>query len=96
FTYELAAKFIRRQLESISLSPAKLRELSFSDLMRAAAEAGLIPDPVAFRKYRERRNLTSHAYEEEVAEETLVGIDDFVRDVHILLDRLRGRHHDGD
>jgi len=96
FTYELAAKFIRRQLEMISLSPAKLRELSFSDLMRAAAEAGLIPDPVAFRKYRERRNLTSHAYEEDVAEEALVGIDDFVRDVHFLLERLRTRQHDGD
>ncbi|MDZ4804266.1 MAG: HI0074 family nucleotidyltransferase substrate-binding subunit [Candidatus Eisenbacteria bacterium] len=95
FTYELAAKFIRRQLEMIALSPGGLREINFSDLMRRAAEAGLVSDPVAFQDYRERRNMTSHAYEEEKAQEALVGIDDFVRDVHFLLDRLRARHNDG-
>lgn len=39
FTYELASKFIRCQLDRISLSPRTLRELSFPDLMRAAADA---------------------------------------------------------
>lgn len=93
FTYELATRFIRRQLEQIAPSPALLRELSFPDLMRTAVEAGLIPDASAFRTYRERRNMTSHAYEEEKAEEALRGIDDFVRDVRFLVEQLRTRNH---
>jgi ribosomal protein L29 len=44
-TYELAVKMIRRQMAQISAVPAELAEMSFKDLIREAADAGLVVDP---------------------------------------------------
>jgi len=91
FTYELAIRMIRRQLMEIVANPGALRELAFMDLMRTAAEAGLVRDAPPFRLYRERRNITSHSYNEQTAEQVLAGIDDFVVDVRYLLAALERR-----
>ena len=44
FTYELAVKMIRRQLSQIAAVPAELAEMAFKDLIRKAADAGLVLD----------------------------------------------------
>lgn len=96
FTYELSVKMIRRQLETIVLNPPELREMAFLDLMRTAADAGLVRDPRPFRVYREKRNITSHTYDAEKAEEVLSVIEPFVGDVHFLLAELRRRNRASD
>lgn len=92
--YELAYKMIRRQLEAIVPVPSELREASFMDLMRTAADAGLIRLPASWKSYRELRNRTSHTYDEAEAETILGEIDAFLQDVRFTLAELK-RRNDG-
>lgn len=92
FTYELSYKMIRRQLEQIVGTTDELRQMNFADFIRTAAEAGLIPDVKRFIIYRQRRNLTSLTYDEKKAEEIIVILDDFIRDIHYLLNQLSERN----
>ncbi len=93
YTYELAARMIRRQLEQIAANPAELREMAFLDQMRTAADAGLIPDASAFKTYREARTITAHTYDEDKAEEVLEAIEPFRSDMRFLLEQLKRRNH---
>ena len=92
FSYELAVKMIRRQLALIVANPDELREIDFADLMRDAADAGIVRDAPAYMRYREMRNRTSHAYSAERAEETVAAMDDFLRDMRLLLKELGERN----
>ena len=67
YTYELAWKMTKRQIEQDSASPAEVDAYSFKDLMRVAHERALIDDPVVWFGYRDARNKTSHGYDEENA-----------------------------
>jgi nucleotidyltransferase substrate binding protein (TIGR01987 family) len=64
-SYELAFKFLKRQLEQMSPVPSNIDELTFGQVLRSAAEAGLIADVQRFREDREARNITSHSYNRE-------------------------------
>ena len=92
FTYELAVKMLRRQLEQIVPSPAELRALAFMDLIRTGAEAGLVDDVARYRIYREKRNIKSHTYDEELAEDVLSAVEPFLADVRHLLTELKRRN----
>lgn len=69
FVYELSIQSLRRVLIERSASSIRVVELSFNDLLRAGADAGLIDDSMAWRRWRDLRNATSHAYNEAKAEE---------------------------
>ena len=92
YTYEISMRMVRRQLEQISANPTELHQLSFMDLIRTAADAGLLKDTKAFRIYREKRNITSHIYDAAKAEEVVSIIDGFLADMHFLLDKLKQRN----
>jgi nucleotidyltransferase substrate binding protein (TIGR01987 family) len=94
YTYELAVKMIRRQLTQISANPSELSEMTFMDLIRTAANAGLVGDVPAFRIYRDKRNITSHVYNADKAEEVVSVISRFITDVRFLLDQLKERNHE--
>jgi len=96
FTYEVAVRMLRRQLEQIVAVPAELREMPFMELIRTGADAGLVRDVAAFRVYREMRNITSHAYDESKAEQVFSALRPFVADVRFLLNELRHRNDAGD
>lgn len=88
FTYELAIRSTRLVLIERAESAELLRDLSFSDLLRRALDAGL-PMPVdAWRRWRDLRNSTSHAYDEERALEVALAASGFVADVDVLLAHL--------
>ena len=93
FTYELAFKFMKRQLEQIVPVPAAVDEMSFMQVVRAAAEAGLIADVSSFYEYREARNITSHSYDRQKAQRIVAELPRFARDVAALLSELEGRNH---
>jgi len=95
YTYELGVRMIRRQLNEIVANPGELHEINFLDLMRRAADAGLVRAAPPFRVYREKRNITSHAYDEARAEEVVAGLDDFVADMRFLLGELERRNRAG-
>jgi nucleotidyltransferase substrate binding protein (TIGR01987 family) len=93
FTYELSIKMIRRQLAQISAVPSELAEMAYRDLIREAAAAGLVVDPESFFLYRDIRNITAHTYDEAKAERVLSVLEEFRKDVVVLLKELRRRNH---
>ena len=92
FSYELAVKMIRRQLALIVANPDELREVDFADLMRDAADAGIVRDALSYIRYREMRNRTSHTYNAARAEETVAALDEFLCDMRLLVEELRKRN----
>ena len=96
FSYELAVRMIRRQLSLIVANPDALREIDFADLMRDAADAGVVRDAPSYLRYRELRNRTSHTYNADRAEETAAAMGEFLRDMHLLLKELGARNRETD
>ena len=66
--------------------------MHFADLMRDAADAGIIRDAPAYIRYRELRNRTSHTCDANRAEETVAAMDDFLRNMRLFLQVLEERN----
>lgn len=88
FSYELSVRLLRRVLIERSESADRIADLSFNDLLRAAADAGLVPDPSRWREWREMRNATSHAYDEAKAQAVVLRAGAFSVDAAALLRAL--------
>jgi nucleotidyltransferase substrate binding protein (TIGR01987 family) len=91
YTYELAWKMIKRHLEWAGTSDAD--SLTRKNLFREAARIGLIADAEAWFDYHEARNLTSHTYDEVLAEEVYETARRFAPDARRLLEVLNRHHH---
>ena len=96
FTYELSFKFMKRQLEQMVSAPVAVDEMSFMQVVRASAEAGLLEEVSRFFEYREARNITSHSYDKRTAERIVAVLPRFALDVHALLQRLEERNRADD
>lgn len=72
-------------------TPAAIDELSYNDLIREGAVRG-INDPVVWMDYRKQRNITSHAYEEKMAQEVYETVLKFFKDAEDLLRKLQARN----
>jgi nucleotidyltransferase substrate binding protein (TIGR01987 family) len=79
---------IRRRLETMAATPAEIEQMDFKTLMRTAAEKGLIDDPMAWLLFREKRNITSHTYDETKALDVLSVIPQFQARAKYLLEQL--------
>ena len=88
FTYELSVRTLRRVLIERAESADRVADLSFNDLLRAGADAGLMPDAARWREWREMRNATSHAYDEAKAQAVAVRAAAFAADATALLDAM--------
>ena len=90
YTYELAHKMLKRQLESMSANPSELDEIKFQDLIRRGSEAGLLlNDWEQWKIYREKRGSTSHTYNAEKANEVFDAIPKFYEEAKYLLQQLQ-------
>lgn len=92
FVYEIGFKMIRRQIEAEAASPDEVDESSFRDVMRVAAEKGLIADVEAWFQYRLLRNITAHTYDQAKARQVYEGTLRFIGDARDLLRRLEARN----
>lgn len=88
FTYELSVRMLRRVLVERSEAADLIVDLSFNDLLRKAADAGLLAEPQMWRQWREMRNATSHTYDEAKAAEVAAGVDSFAAGADELLAEL--------
>ena len=88
FSYELSVRAARRVLIERAESADLVRDLSFNDLLRRALDAGFPMALDAWRRWRDLRNGTSHAYDEERAQEVALAALAFVEDANSLLDHL--------
>ena len=92
FVYALGVKMLKRQIEAEAANPAEVDEFGFRDLLRVAAEKGLIADVDAWFGYRKMRGTTSHADDQEKARVIYQGAVTFLDDARALLAALVTRH----
>jgi nucleotidyltransferase substrate binding protein (TIGR01987 family) len=96
FTHELAFKMLKRQLARMAADPSAIDKMAYMDVVRSGAEAGLIADVARFRDYREKRNLTSHTYNQSKAEQIEAVLNHFRDDVRFLLMSLEPLNREND
>ena len=93
FTYELSIRMIQRYLEQVSANPAEVDRLEFRSLIRRASEQGLLQSALdAWMEHRRNRGLTSHVYNEAMAERVFQAAGDFLDEVRHLLRELQERN----
>jgi nucleotidyltransferase substrate binding protein (TIGR01987 family) len=88
FTYEVAFKMLKRRLE-LTVTSSEIDQMTYMQVIRSAAEAGLITDVARFRDYREKRNITSQSYNSEKAETIVSILAAFTEDIRFLLSQLQ-------
>ncbi|MDR3124645.1 MAG: nucleotidyltransferase substrate binding protein [Endomicrobium sp.] len=89
YTYELSHKTLKRFLEKSQFSSQNIDEMSFADIVRTANEKGLLlNDLEKWAIYRQKRNMTSHTYDEIKADEVISIVPDFLEEVDFLLKKL--------
>ena len=84
YTFELSWKMLKRYLEMAG----GVKEFNIKNIFREAGKQGLINDVEDWFAYLEARNLTSHTYNEDVAEETYQTAKKFAPDAAQLLKNL--------
>jgi hypothetical protein len=82
-TLETAGKLLRRALKEYTSSPRAVDELSYKDVMRQAAQHGLMSTGAVTRWFAVRD------YDEENSEETLKLLPGFIDDARVLEAALR-------
>lgn len=74
FVYELSIKMLKRQLKNIESNDTDIDSTEFRDILRMAAQYGLIESPEVWLDYRKMRNITSHTYDQNKAQQVYNGI----------------------
>lgn len=87
---------LKRRLKLDLPNPDAVDAMSYRELIRTSAEQGFVDDPSAWFVYRDRRNLTSHAYDATKAQEVFAILPAFARDARSLLERLHRRENADD
>jgi len=84
-SYELAKNTIRKVLvlraQEVPITP--------KEVFRLAALEGLIPDAEVWFGFAKKRNLTSHTYDGETAEEILTSLPHFLQELDLLIIKLK-------
>lgn len=89
YTFELCWKMLKRQLEQELPNQSEVDGFSYRHLFRVGAERGLVHDVEAWFDYRERRNITSHTYDEEKAAKVFEALPAFAGHAAELLACLK-------
>lgn len=95
YTYSFALKIIKRFLEQTLEETEEIDHFSFNQLIRTANEKGLLLGNLEnWTKYREKRNMTSHTYDEKKALEVISIMDNFIKEAEFLLNKLKEKNAD--
>ena len=88
YCYELSHKMLRRYLEATE--PEGVHDLSFPRLIRLGYERELLQESWdVWEGFRDARNTTSHAYDEDKARRVLLEIPAFAKAAHHLAARVQ-------
>jgi len=98
FTYELSLKTLRRYFELTADSWARIKAMSFDNFMRHAWDENLLDAEIKkWRIFREKRNITSHTYDEKKAIEVCAVIPEFLLEAKYLYAAIQERYpHESD
>ena len=86
FTFDTAIKTVKRLVEDRA-NPPNIDSLPFRDLLRIAAEIGLVDEIEPWIAFRAHRNETSHTYNEEKARKVYDSLPEVVAAVTALISR---------
>ena len=90
YSYELCHKMLRRYLEMTEPSPTVTNDLSFPSLIRLGCERGLLrAEWMVWKSFRDARNITSHTYDQDKAEEVQKIIPGFLGEAKYLVDMIQ-------
>lgn len=88
YTYSLAIKMMARYINF--QSPITQTDMTFNEIIRKANRLGLLKNDLEkWTEYRQKRNMTSHTYDEKIAAEVVSIIPDFKDEAVYLLDNLK-------
>jgi hypothetical protein len=79
----------------LAKDPDLREQFTFMQVIRTAAEAGLIADVGRFKDYRDKQNITSHTYNQKKAEDIAHVLPAFAADARFLLAELERRNNAG-
>jgi len=90
YSYELSTKIIKRYLSETSANPSSINEMSFQEQIREGYTKGILKNSWdMWKKYREDRNTTSHAYNERDAIDIARDVQVFYSEAIYLLQKLK-------
>ncbi len=88
YTYSLSIKMLTRFLQQ--QAPELPDTLTFNEIIRKSNQMGLLlSDLEKWTEYRQKRNLTSHTYEETIANAVVSVVKDFQKDAQFLLNQIK-------
>ena len=90
YTYLLSLKMIKRYLAKSAFVFENLEGMSFNEMIRQANKMGLLRSNLEkWDDYRQKRNLTSHTYDEKKKKSVVSIIEDFALEAEFLLTSLK-------
>lgn len=93
YNYSLALKMIKRYFKNSAFVFDNLESMSFNEMIRNANKMGLLLSNLEkWDIYRQKRNLTSHTYDEKTANEVVSIIEDFSKEVEYLINKLEEKN----
>ena len=92
YTFELAWKMLKRQIQLEEGNSAEVDSYSKKTLFRVGGEKGLIQKSESWFEYLEKRNRTVHTYDPEEAIEVFAVIENFIKDADDLILKLKTRN----
>ncbi len=91
-TFEMAVKTLTKFLVHKAVGGVEVQGYLFQDLIRRGDQEGLLRSGWPFwKRYRENRGRTVHAYREDVALAILSQLGEFSEEAHVLLNNLAQR-----
>lgn len=90
YTYSISLKMIKRYLASGAFVFENIESMTFNEMIRLANKMGLLRSNLEkWDNYRQKRNLTSHTYDEKIARDVVSIIEDFALEAKFLLEKLK-------
>lgn len=90
YTYSIALKMIKRFFSQGAFVLENIEGMTFNEMIRQANKMGLLNSNLEkWDDFRQKRNLTSHTYDEEIAVKVVSIIPDFAEEAEFLLKQLK-------
>jgi len=90
YTYEQAIRFMNRALEEYYPAvAASLDVATFREVLRLLLEREMINNEKLWLEFREKRNITSHSYNENQAADVFSSIPAFYKEASYFLSRIK-------
>lgn len=90
YTYSISLKMIKRYFVNGAFVLENIEGMTFNEMIRQANKMGLLRSNLEkWDNFRQKRNLTSHTYDEKIAQDVVEIIEDFALEAKYLLEKLR-------